>query len=201
MLRKKLLSLGLAGAMVASTGVPAFAQTISGAESQTLTGQVQINGSVSKADGTAPAGRIEVELPTSMAFSVDKDGAFISSSSGYEIKNKSSVGVELAVQQFNETNTSGGITVKPEGDILANKDTLDRSNVSLKLVAGTEEVDLATVNAAGAPSVLGTIQPSSSLTMNLVGEAGGKIEQNPQSGVDKDGTSEDFTVVFQVKKA
>lgn len=170
--------------------------TVSGPESSTLTSSVTMNGSVDKADGTAANGRIQVELPTSMSFVVDKDGAFISANA-YEVKNKSSVDIELSVQQFNETNTIGGITIKPENEV---NDSLDRSNVSLKLVAGGSEVDLANVDPAN-PILLGTIGQSSSLTMNLSGKAGKKVDNNAGTGsVDHDGASEDFTVVFKIKK-
>ena len=45
--------------------------TVKGDDTQTLVHNVIVNGEVTKGDGGAPNGKIEVELPTAMAFTVD----------------------------------------------------------------------------------------------------------------------------------
>ena len=196
MLRKKLLSLGLAGAMVASTGVTAFAasNTVQGNDTETLNSNVVISGSVRNSDGTAPQGKLEVELPTRMSFAVDEAGNFTGGT--YEIKNKSAVGINVSVSQFDETNKNGGIKLVPMGTGDAELHAKDRSNVKLYL-QGDNPVDLAA--SVDANQVLSSIDASSSKSIHLRGDAG-KAEEETENTVDRDGANEEFNLVFQIKK-
>ena len=72
-MKKKLLSLVLAGAMVASTSVSAFAaDTVINTNEGTA--NVTISGAVEGNNGEAPSGTISVSIPTALSFSVNKDG-------------------------------------------------------------------------------------------------------------------------------
>lgn len=164
--------------------------TVNGFESETLTSSVNMAGMVNKADGTAANGKIQVELPTSMSFTVDKNGTFIAAN-GYFIKNRSSVPVEVSVKQFTETNNSGGITVKAETESLS---ALDRSNIHLSLLAGTKKIDLG--GSLSNEPLLATIEPNGSTFIQLVGDAG----KDAGKDVDDNGVNEEFSVVFKIKK-
>ncbi len=49
-------------------------KTITGSDMESFTHNVEVNGTVTKVDGNLPAGKIEVELPTAISFTVDQDG-------------------------------------------------------------------------------------------------------------------------------
>ena len=78
-MKKKFLGLALA-TMVALPATSVYAagdnNIINGVDTQTYTQNVKVSGSVSNKQGIAPAGKIEVELPTSMTFSVDEASNF-----------------------------------------------------------------------------------------------------------------------------
>ena len=162
--------------------------TISGNDTETIVHNVKVNGTVTKSDGSTPAGKIQVELPTAMAFTVDQNGNF--SSGTYTVSNKSSVGISVYVSEFRGNNS--GITVKPINESLL---SLDRSNLHLALVGnGGKYVDL------GGPitdskEVL-DLKPSESSIIQLLGQSGKAEGQE----VDNNGAKEDFTLVFKIKK-
>ena len=162
---------------------------VTGNDTHTLIHNVTVNGTVSKSDGGAPSGKIEVELPTAMAFIVDEKGRFISSS--YTVSNKSSVPIGISVSQSISPNINGAITIKPIGEDI---DNLDRSNLHLALVGNNGYVDLSNVNTTS--NEILRVEPSSSNILQLRGESG----KNAGSNVDTNGAREEFTLVFKIKK-
>ena len=163
--------------------------TIDGSSTETLRQNIVINGSVKKSDGSAPEGRIEVELPTAMAFSVDQDGNFLSGY--YTITNKSSVGISVSVATFTDSNPSGGITIKSKDKSL---DGLDRSNLHLELVGKQNSIDLG--KSITSPMKLLDLNPLDVDTIKLIGEAGNRSNE----AVDEKGISDNFSLVFNIKK-
>ena len=164
--------------------------TITGNETDILTHSVDINGIVSKSDGSAPNGKIQVELPTAMSFMVDESGNF--KSANYTINNKSSVDIKVSVSEFIDSNKNGGITVKP---IHENITGLDRSNVHLALVGNDGRyVDLG--DSISSPQEILTVKSSSSNIIQLLGESG----QGNSENIDKNGASDEFTLLFTIKK-
>lgn len=191
-MKKKFLSLLMAAAVVATTAVPAHAtsQTITGDDTQTYDANVTVTGTVTTVDGTAPAGKIQVEVPTTLSFTVDQAGNFTAPT--YTISNKSAEAVSVSVGSFKETNVGGGITlVEKTGDLTG----LDRANVKLTLRGNEAEVDLASVDTN---VVISTIESNNSDNIQLVGEAGTAAQL---VDVDDNGASEDFNLVFKIKKA
>nr|WP_317331064.1 hypothetical protein [uncultured Romboutsia sp.] len=203
-MKKKFLGLAMA-AMIALPASSVYANsytTIQGDDTKVYNQNVAVTGSVSRANGTAAAGKIEVELPTAMTFAVDKDSRFTGAT--YNVDNKSGCGIDVSVEQF--TTTRQGITVKKESEINEN---VDRSNVSLALqgsVGGqATKVDLASV-------ADGTVQNKKVLNVGagsqgaitLSGTAGTKEVKNNDTqepeGVDKDGATGEFTLVFSIQK-
>lgn len=164
--------------------------SLTGNDTQTLTQNVKIDGVVSKSDGTIPSGRIQVELPTAMSFSVDQDGNFISAD--YTINNKSSVPISVYVSEFRDSNNRG-IKVKEIEEDISN---LDRSNLHLALIGNDNKyVDLGKIITI--PKLLLTINPQSSSLVQLLGEAG----KGSVVDVDEHGVSDEFTLVFRIKKS
>ena len=206
-MKKKFLGLAMA-AMVAmpATSVYAFnanGDTLTGNDTETMTQNVTVTGEVKSNQGTVAAGRLEVLLPTSMAFSVDQEGNF--TNVDYSVTNNSPCAITVGVQQFSETNT------KPdEGIVLKNKDedmsTLARNNVQMALVgdngSGSTKryVDLgaADTQSLAQPQDILDVPSNQTKVIQLLGNAG--KNKSADSTKVQNGTTETFTVVFAVKK-
>ena len=206
-MKKKFLGLAMA-AMVALPATSVYAagenHIINGVDTQTYTQNVKVSGSVSNKQGIAPAGKIEVELPTSMTFSVDEASNF--KGVEYNVQNRSSVGVDVLVSEFRTG--EGNITVKSKSDLTEHKSTLNRSNVYLELVGYADgqatRVDLGSLTGnANNQKVLNVAKGSTGL-ITLTGGAGtAEVKDSSDSspdGVDKDGAKGDFTLVFKIQK-
>ena len=127
-MKKKLLSLVLAGAMVASTSVSAFADdTVTTDGGQT---NVTIKGAVDSDTGTSPSGTISVSVPTSLGFSVNSEGKV--SGGNIKIVNNSIEAVEVKAINFYDTTPASGITVKTPAQ-LTDPGAEKRSNVVLSI--------------------------------------------------------------------
>ena len=161
---------------------------VSGNDTEILDANVKVTGTVTKADGTAPAGKIQVEVPTNLAFSVDQAGNFKAPT--FTIKNSSSVNVLVSVGSFKETQSNDGITVQPRTKDLT---SLDRSNIHLYL-SGDNIVDLG--EAITTEKHLAEVQAANTKSIQLLGEAGKASDVT----VDASGVSEEFDLVFKIKK-
>lgn len=131
-MKKKLLSLFLAGAMVATTSVSAFADdtTISSYKEGSNTANVTIKGSVYGNDGEIPSGTISVSVPTALNFKVNKEGVVEGSS--IKIVNNGAEAVDVSAVSFVDETPGLGITVVPPQD-LDNASEHFRSDVVLNL--------------------------------------------------------------------
>ncbi len=114
-MKKKLLSLVLAGAMVASTSVSAFAEdkTITSTNGKDIDHKIEVTGNVAKtSDNTTLPGTISVTVPTTANFTVDKNGSL--SGSTITVTNTGTEKVEVYANKFiDPTSADGsGITVK-----------------------------------------------------------------------------------------
>lgn len=118
-MKKKLLSLVLAGAMVASTSVSAFAdstktQEITSFSDGSNTANVEIKGFVDDNQGVAPSGTISVSIPTSLQFQVSKDGDL--TGTNINVVNNGLDQVEIVADQFTDDTPNGSITVNVPKD-------------------------------------------------------------------------------------
>lgn len=128
-MKKKLLSLVLAGAMVASTSVSAFADTtISSYEEEANKANVTISGSVDDDDGNQASGTISVTVPTALKFQVDNKGNF--TGSDITITNKGLDKVDIFAHEFRDDTPESGIVVKTKRDLQASSNA-KRSEVAL----------------------------------------------------------------------
>ena len=192
-MKKKFLPLLMAGMVVVGTTglVNADTTTVTGNDTQTLQSSVTVSGTVSNQDGTAPDGKITVELPTRMAFAVDKKGTLTGGT--YTVKNSSKDAIDVYVAEF--TKTSGDIEVK---ETITGTD--NRSKVKLELTGNEGTVNLADsrLNTSADDGIkVANIEGNNTRNITLAGEAG-KAEDS--SGVDLNGASAEFNMVFKVKK-
>lgn len=197
-MKKKFLGLAMA-AMVALPAA-AYADTAQWNEGETKDVNVTVTGSVKNANGLAPQGKLEVELPVSMDFSVDQNGAFVGTT--YKVTNKSQSKVAVSVADFSETDPNGGITILPK----SNKDTIDqqgRDNVIIALVGENgKHVDLGAFDKNEDPKKeLLVINENNGVgTIELTGKAGKEAITGKGTVTNDTGVSETFKLVFQIKK-
>lgn len=163
--------------------------TVSGNDCNPIYSDVTIDGTIDRTDGGAPAGRLEIEIPTKMTFTIDQKGNFIAPSS-YNINNRSSCPIEVSVVEFRESNSIGGIYVK-KNKVLESE---SRNNINLYVSGNESRTQLYSggninVKIADIPAV------SQSL-ISIDGEAG----KGSNKTVDDNGVSEDFTIKFKINK-
>ena len=101
-MKKRFLGLAMA-AMVAMPASSAYAwtasgETLTGNDTDIMTQNVTVTGEVKSSQGTVAEGRLEVVLPTSLAFSVDQNGNF--TNVNYNVTNNSKCPITVGVQQF-----------------------------------------------------------------------------------------------------
>jgi hypothetical protein len=161
---------------------------ISGNDTETLEAIVTVTGNITKADGTLANGKLQVEVPTQLSFTIDQNGNF--KSGVFTIKNQSSTEISVSVGQFKETKVNSGITIRPVSEDLTN---LDRSNIHLYL-QGDTVVDLG--EKISSDKELVVVPASDSKIVQLLGSAG----KNDGIEVDANGASEEFDLVFKIKK-
>lgn len=129
-MKKKLLSLVLAGAMVASTSVSAFADiTLKGENGKDINHKIEITGNVAKTDdNTTLPGTISVSVPTTANFTVNNTGVLTGST--ITVTNTGTEKVDVYANKFiDPTSADGsGITVKRT---VSDSDTKDKITLRL----------------------------------------------------------------------
>lgn len=205
-MKKKFLGLAMAAmvALPASSVYAANNTTKILLDSNTNTPQthsIPVDGTIYTSSNQLPAGKIEVELPTAMAFSVNADSSVVGAD--YDITNKSDKKVKISVSKF--VKKSGDITIKKESEIAADasSNTLDRSNVALQLIGEKKnKVDLGEVSKSGTEKELTTLAAKSTESISLVGQAGKGTSSSGGLGKDVDqyGGSGEFTLSFKISK-
>ena len=208
-MKKKLLSLVLAGAMVASTSVSAFAAetTISSYEEGSNKANVTISGSVDSDAGKPAAGTISVSIPTALQFQVDKTGDVKGTS--IDVVNNGLDEVQIVADQFIDDAPNGSIKVnKPtEFTKTTDRNTKKRSEVVLWIQGNRERAYFNTVDDNGICNEQG-ITASDIVVSTLSKRDGGsnsdKIKLNGYAGTaDIEGDNaltDQFTLRLKVKK-
>ena len=220
-MKKKLLSLVLAGAMVASTSVSAFAATVNGPDNVDGNAQISITGEIEGDGGEKPVGRFNVTIPTATSFTVDKNGRFIAPERML-IQNEGSQGIDVYADKFVDTKPTEGIKVVAK-DELENK---NRTYISLRVTGestlylksednssaassaankkGIYTNSALTKEASGENLKLTSISAGQNGYLTLDGEAGEKNkatgEEDTQYAVNE-GVSNTFTLMLKIKKA
>lgn len=208
-MKKKLLSLVLAGAMVASTSVSAFAagneQSYDVPSKGEKEAQVTVTGNVADSHDQIVPGTISVTVPTAANFTVDKNGKLTASK--INITNNGSDAVSVIAHKFIDTSKNSKITVVKEGDV--NGAQTDRTTVSLTLKGSQTSVtlkseddysskngiyELNTDTPVAENTVLGNVTAEQPLTLTLEGTAGTKNDPLTQA------VDDTFTLILKLKR-
>ena len=210
-MKKKLLSLVLAGAMVATTSVSAFATpNVTGSDAEDKTIDVTIKGEVLGEQGQKPAGNFSVTVPTAASFTVSKDSNSILSVP-ITIENSGTQDIDVYADKFVDLSREAGqgITVVGEGET----ESHNRTYVTLSLQGGINtayfktETDESKSGIYKKPTLqqgdavdtnglkLVKIQKSESKDLTLSGVVGTDTQQ-PVSAV-----SNNFTLTLRIKKS
>lgn len=207
-MKKKLLSLVLAGAMVASTSVSAFATTtpdkIKIVDEDGGAANVTIDGSVDSNEGQQAAGTISVSIPTSLQFQVNKSGNV--NGSGINIVNNGLDKVQIIADQFKDNTPNGDITVDSPNDF--NRSEKKRSSVVLWVEGNEERAYFKSGTDNGIYDENGVNKQSGIIVSTLSGKNGGsnsnEITLKGYAGEQRlEGTSaitDQFTLRLKVKK-
>lgn len=213
-MKKKLLSLVLAGAMVASTSVSAFAEELKTYDINSTTEQnhkVTITGEVANEHNQTLPGTITVTVPTTMSFTVDKDGKV--SGGNITVTNKSKDSVEVVAKEFNDSTPGSKIVLVKETE-LDQKIKLEDGNtyVSLKLIGDNNTVGLVSTKTANQTGFvkengdaildnektsLGNAVDGSNLVLSLEGRA--KHSTDDYSAPDT-AISDTFNLILKIQK-
>lgn len=207
-MKKKFLSLMMAAAVVATTSVSAFADTnITGSENAEHEAQISITGDVQNESGQVQPGNLNVTVPTTASFTVNKknsvEGATIN------ITNSGSQDIDVFAYKFTDISQEGKINVVKSSDLA----TQNRTNVSLSLRGnsgivylgskpGTSKsgiylkpnfVDSDAVDTNANPCKLTNVAPGSKGEVFLEGTAG-------STGDVDEAVKDNFTLILKIKK-
>lgn len=212
-MKKKLLSLVLAGAMVASTSVSAFAATtmdnvIEGSDNTEPTTNVTIKGQVLDNTGNAPAGTFNVTVPTAASFTVNTDSTVTTAK--IKVANNGEQNIDVYATKFVDISKDegDGITVVKESEVKSKS----RKFVSLQLTGNLDTAYLKTedtesgnltgiysdraLSASSQDGIkLANVQSNSEYSLTLSGKGGEDTEEI------SDAISNDFTLTLKIKKS
>lgn len=209
-MKKKLLSLVLAGAMVASTSVSAFAEVesvgngrVNGPDNKEYSTEVQIKGDVEDTNGQTKPGTLSVTVATAATFRVSKDGAF--SGTNISINNSGTDDIDVFAYKFIDTTSNANITVKRKSELQNQSRTSVALNIKGNLAtaylgseAGSNNgiyTDEDLNNSGSNPIRIATVAPGSERQLELNGEAGKDTSQAVSEAV-----ADNFTLVLKIAK-
>ena len=210
-MKKKLLSLVLAGAMVATTSVSAFADdTVPTKEVEIGVGDtekdvnISITGDVLDQQGNAKPGTISVTVPTAATFTVMKDGEV--TSANMTITNNSKEKIIVVAKGFEDADGQQNINLVKQEEFNGGKESVQRGKVWLKLTGGKQNLSFTSENNGkmynndyseevneGKNYEIGKIGENDSLNLKLQG----------QGGMDGDASNairNEFRLILKVKR-
>lgn len=206
-MKKKLLSLVLAGAMVATTSVSAFAadtQNVDVFEGKESTTQIDIKGDIYNDQNKPAPSTVTVTVPTSTTFTVDKEGVL--TAPNIVIRNNGDETVSIIADSFNDPTGDKGINIISETEFGENANDVARNKVTLKLIGDstyslksvkqTGETGIYNVDGtqASANPVLGNVRANSDLTIRVEGKAG------KNGNALTNAVTDNFQLVLKLKK-
>lgn len=211
-MKKKLLSLVLAGAMVASTSVSAFAEdkVIRDPETQDVQTEVSIQGRVANDNGKLPEGNFNITIPTTASFTVSQNGDVITMP--ITVKNNGEQNIEVYAVKFADTTSVEGrnITVTKQSDLK----TKNRSYVNLNLRGNLKTVYLKSENLSDdstgiyqEPTLENKATTEDQLKLAVInGRDSGDLTLEGRAGEDSttpitDALTDNFTLTLKIKKS
>ena len=208
-MKKKLLSLVLAGAMVASTSVSAFAadtntNTIDVPQGNGTDVDVSITGNIADKNGEVLPGTVSVTVPTSAAFNVDNKGNL--NSAAMNIVNNGEEDVLVFASSFTDSTGDNGIKLVKEDELAGSN---SKKEVFLKLTGGNKNIyftseddngnkgkiyDSATNSKLEDNTEIATVRKKNKVELRLEGK-GSTIGADLEKGV-----SDNFKLVLKIKR-
>lgn len=206
-MKKKLLSLVLAGAMVASTSVSAFAtenKEVKIQKGQEKEVEVQVTGDIADNNNEVLPSTVTVTVPTSASFRVDKKGVLTSAE--MKIISNGDSPVSVIASEFIDTNGTEGI------NIVKDKEPSERKEIKLKLVGGKQDIILSSeangdkfgkmyksngnteINSTE-NFVIGNVTKDRALTLTLTGEGKGIDDGTASAAI-----NDNFKLILKIKK-
>lgn len=213
-MKKKLLSLVLAGAMVASTSVSAFAteNTEITIDPNGTQHKVEMKGIVEDANGDIPSGTITVTVPTAVSFTINQNGDIDAGDIEIVNRNSEKEKVKVVVKQFNDRNPASGIVLVKDDQLESAENGNGKVHATLKLAGdkdsvqlisdkGTSETGLLTKSGtaigSGDDTSLGEAWSGNKLTLSLIGKTKSDYEA-PEAG---NSIKNDFSLLLKIQKA
>lgn len=210
-MKKKLLSLVLAGAMVASTSVSAFAATEKPVTVGTGETQhpVTVTGNVTNDSNEVVPGTISVTIPTAVSFRVNSEGDV--DSADINITSDSDESVDVIAYKFIDPSENSKITVVPESQLPTSQNTEENRFISLSITGGTKEVALKSADGTttgilknggteyteSEKRVIGSVTRNNPLKLSIGGKANaGSGDYDAPDNPVKD----DFQLILKIKK-
>ena len=216
-MKKKLLSLVLAGAMVASTSVSAFADEIT-VDKNGKEHRVDVTGNVENTSGDIVSGTITVTVPTAVSFTIGNDGEFTGGDIEIVNRNSEREKIEVIAKEFNDPNPESGIIIVKDSElddkINENTANSDKRYISLNLKGDDATVGLISNKAQGKTGFV-TLNDESEIdkqTNTSLGKAweGNNLRLKLTGRVKKSGTpyvaptnaiKSNFSLVLKIQKA
>lgn len=214
-MKKKLLSLVLAGAMVASTSVSAFATTTTThevGENKEAEHQVTVNGNIANSSDHILPGTISVTIPTAVSFTINNKGKIDSGT--INITSNSEDKVDVIAYQFIDPTKDSKITVVPAKTLGDETDSSSDTNrhISLSITGGTKEVGLKSTDGKTSgilkddgteylltdKPVLGTVNQSTPLNLKISGTAANGESQDYEAPTNA--VREEFKLILKIQK-
>lgn len=170
--------------------------------------EISITGNIANYKDETLPGVIQVVVPTSTSFRVDKDGNFTAPS--IEIQNNGEESIDIYVYKFIDPNGQNGINIKSEKDITANENITPRSSLSLSISGNTTayfKSENSSENESGVYSDIDLTQevtdginilkvhPNSNNTLTLKGKAGKKTSDSDTAIRDT------FKLILKIKRS
>lgn len=208
-MKKKFLSLMMAAAVVATTSVSAFADTVSavggkvnGLDDKEYTTEVQIKGDVENTGGNILPGTLSVTVPTAATFRVTNENKL--EGTKINVVNNGEQDIDIFAYKFTDPTGDSGINVLGKNAISGK----DRRNITLKLIGNLKTAYLSS-NAGSSNGIypdenvaetgngeikIADVPQGGTRELSLEGEAGSQGEVSTP-------VKDTFTLVLKIKKS
>lgn len=203
-MKKKLLSVLMAGALVATSSVNTFATpNVTGSEDVEHKTNIDITGNIENKNGETQPGTISVKVPTAASFTLKNDGTFLGTT--IKVENRGVGKVDVYAEKFIDVTPDTNITVVKKADVA------ERGEVSLYLQGSASTAYFGSSLGDGQNGVyndeilehqngsikLATIDSNNHANLTL----GGSGAVGNDEDAKKNAISDKFTLILKIAKA
>ena len=178
--------------------------TLTQSEDKEITHEVKITGDIANDEGEFKPGTIQVVVPTSTNFTINKYGDFINSS--INITNNGRTSIDIVVQRFIDVSGSVGINV--QGKNVIDENNLSRSNISLNINGDRGIAYLGSDNSKSgvySDPNLSNNKNDGILVSTIYGGSTGKLTLNGEASKGSESIDnpiqDRFTLILKIKKS